>query len=792
MRPSTNSDSAAYHPEEQSLLEDASTLLMFSKSNHGGGRATRAAGAEQQRQAAGSTREGSGEPPASADAPLKSPGPALVALLEPEPASAAGDSSRRHSRTSSTSSSASNKGKVAAAALAAAAEVPFPVKRTRDEAQRPDRQRQSSLSSVKSESRGSWSAREEWPVSDSYIVDPDEGIITCVCGYNDDDGFTIQCDHCYRWQHATCYGIEDESAAPDDFLCKVCSPRNIDVKAAKRKQQERIKNNRRRRRGASAEDKPVKEHSAGAIDTPASEGNDVSNTTPVSHSPSVAAAELSNKQPFMNAKEAYPAVYLPLDTYDIKDKYVVMFLDRHSDDDWVTPYNKRTFKPLPLEIRAYSEPSHSRVFHGFPKLGVYSQQPCAKDTLIAEFLGEVDFQRKYLEDPRNNYRLLGIPNPKVLFHPHWPIYIDARLCGNLTRYLRRSCYPNVELVTIKMPADDRQASDVKTNKSVKFVLKALRDLERGEELHIKWDWDLRHPIWRVINGAAVESIAEPEKYLLIHSVDTVLSICDCACGSNNRDCHLLKVKKFSQTLYRSVKSKMNNRYKLNEILQKGKVQNRRQTPILSSLAHEAITNSARAHEVLVKLNATKLNFLSSRGKGERNTSFMVTKPPSSLKPETVDSGHKPLNGNAKDAQPYKWRLLGKYLEQRASSVLSGSPIKLLSSPANYSETNITDLQALAIPVEVQISASAPKPAPSVDLPRPSSERSDTPVANVPTSVEATAHHVPVSVSPLAEAVSVGAVVNAVAGPAAANAGSGVQNSKKKLSFADYKKKVKPT
>ncbi|KAJ3327540.1 hypothetical protein HDU76_011578 [Blyttiomyces sp. JEL0837] len=58
----------------------------------------------------------------------------------------------------------------------------------------------------------------------------DEGVIRCICGFDDDDGFTIQCDQCQVWQHYACLGL---SAVPDQYLCEQCNPRTLDVEKAK-------------------------------------------------------------------------------------------------------------------------------------------------------------------------------------------------------------------------------------------------------------------------------------------------------------------------------------------------------------------------------------------------------------------------------------------------------------------------------------------------------------------------------------------------------------------------------
>ena len=53
----------------------------------------------------------------------------------------------------------------------------------------------------------------------------------------EDDGFTIQCDHCFAWNHIVCLGIAP-SAVPDIYICPVCSPRPVDVPAAKEAQRQ--------------------------------------------------------------------------------------------------------------------------------------------------------------------------------------------------------------------------------------------------------------------------------------------------------------------------------------------------------------------------------------------------------------------------------------------------------------------------------------------------------------------------------------------------------------------------
>lgn len=728
------SDDTDNHPQDQSLLEDASTLLMFSKTPNSSTGSKDIVNAEdnisREQQIPEDGLEAQNMTPSTSTSAgmnirvITSPGPASAALIKDD-----SDSTEKPKKTGS------KKGIVAAAALAQAATVPLPLKKKIGKEILPststelpiygerDTIKQEIGIETKTETETETETEIETTVNanpadnmieseeskerrasvpESYIVDPDDGVITCICGYDDDDGFTIQCDHCYRWQHAICYGIEDENDAPDDFLCNICNPRDVDVRLAKRKQQDRIKNshNRKRRRSANGPaNLRSKDVNSGSKDARSTFNNKGSNPNGSNNQSTINTSSndnysndtsslqpessdlLSNTDPLkkivlMNAKEAYPSVYLPLKTYDFKDPYAELFIRDHKDDDWVIPYSKSKFTPIPIEVKPYSDSNHSRIFPGFPKLGVYTKQVCDEGDIIDEFLGEVDSQKKYVEDPRNNYRVWGTAKPKVIFHPHWPIYIDARLSGNLTRYLRRSCRPNVEFATIKVK-NSKQVDDIK------FVLRALKGISKGEELQIKWDWDVRHPIWKLItHNETIDSLEEPKRYLLIHSVDTVLGSCDCACGNNNKECHLFKVKRYSQSLYRSVKSKMNNRYKLNEILHGNKLQTKKQTPILSRLAHDAISDAARANEVLLRFNASKL-------KGLEDTSEMIGK-------------RRTYSNELGTSRAHKYRILHTSLTLSSNNIHGGQKIAIITNPREYTETSINNINDLPIPVNINI------------------------------------------------------------------------------------------
>jgi hypothetical protein len=70
----------------------------------------------------------------------------------------------------------------------------------------------------------------------------DDGQISCICGFADDDGWTVACDICNRWQHQSCYYPQyDERQLPDHLqhYCVECKPRDIDTQHARRRQLEK-------------------------------------------------------------------------------------------------------------------------------------------------------------------------------------------------------------------------------------------------------------------------------------------------------------------------------------------------------------------------------------------------------------------------------------------------------------------------------------------------------------------------------------------------------------------------
>ncbi|CAK4031983.1 SET domain-containing 3 [Lecanosticta acicola] len=70
-------------------------------------------------------------------------------------------------------------------------------------------------------------------------IPEDDGQISCICGFADDDGWTVACDLCNKWQHQSCYYPQyDELTLPEEVqhYCVECRPRPVDSHRARQRQ----------------------------------------------------------------------------------------------------------------------------------------------------------------------------------------------------------------------------------------------------------------------------------------------------------------------------------------------------------------------------------------------------------------------------------------------------------------------------------------------------------------------------------------------------------------------------
>ncbi|KAI7218568.1 hypothetical protein KC333_g3507 [Hortaea werneckii] len=76
-----------------------------------------------------------------------------------------------------------------------------------------------------------------------------DDVVKCFCGFDSDDGDAILCNGCGTWQHRQCYYTKrGDGETLDDVECSHqcvdCKPRAVDVVAAQRRQEKRLKSNK--------------------------------------------------------------------------------------------------------------------------------------------------------------------------------------------------------------------------------------------------------------------------------------------------------------------------------------------------------------------------------------------------------------------------------------------------------------------------------------------------------------------------------------------------------------------
>ncbi|KAL6926371.1 hypothetical protein ACO0SA_003329 [Hanseniaspora valbyensis] len=429
--------------------------------------------------------------------------------------------------------------------------------------------------------------------------------------------FWLQCDHCNRWVHGKCYGHKDNSTVNNsNFHCHICRPEDHPLAIKKFKKvlaKKNAKTNKKRkseRQNKKPKDSQKKNKDSKKTngDEKNSSNNKATNTDTVPEAEPIVDDTIKRVR-LKNIKDLYGNIYYPIEKNEFAEPYIEKFLSishkRDSGKPWVADQVPSDFTNSKIDIKTLPAKSGDK-FNGISSLFVISKEYHSNGNLIHEILGKVGDQKNYINDPKNQYRLLGVSKPKVIFHPKWPVYIDMRLVGNDIRYVRRSCHPNCEIATVVKEGEDT---------TPQFYLRALKDISVNEELTVGWQWDINHPMWKITPGEhqlnydksalkkmfeedvnntnlqfnqllplELDDISEPERYFLIYCVDTLLTMVECACPNHKR-CQLRTVKKYYNLLLKLKKSMSLSamRYKTYDLLNQHKLKEPKQSSILNDL-----------------------------------------------------------------------------------------------------------------------------------------------------------------------------------------------------------------
>ena len=335
--------------------------------------------------------------------------------------------------------------------------------------------------------------------AEKHVAAEDTGTIRCICGIDDDDGFTICCDRCLIWQHGECVTIytrqqleKNDSLLPEMYLCDRCNPRDFDIERAVRLQKERIASESRpttkgRKAGKSRSNNSHNSPASISGNTPRDDNGDSAprkssstgkndgkrpRMTPKASSESTTVLKQQHTPSVNEALESeYKVEYMPISecealTFDNVDNvrlcaeiaHNISREGRHASlptpltlTDTVADAIRqmKTFPPRTIPKVAVHRVQHlsERISYRGPKFELHAAQEYRTDDFIIEYVGQLSSVWDYKNDPINQYQRTGHVKRHVLFSPlsEVDLCIDARRKGNEARYIRGSCKPNAAL-----------------------------------------------------------------------------------------------------------------------------------------------------------------------------------------------------------------------------------------------------------------------------------------------------------------------------------------------------------
>lgn len=411
-------------------------------------------------------------------------------------------------------------------------------------------------------------------ISDSAAPDEEEPYtIKCICSFDEDDGSTVFCERCETWQHIVCY--YPDKRVPDVHNCIDCEPRQLDNRrAVERQRQRRVREqsedgDRRKRSSAKTQKKKGKDgdvngyghqrSESGARDLPPAKKPKTAHraSSSISALPGGPTLSLDNRKrrsstslalsptkPSGPAIPMYSTEFLYL--YDRDEEYVDMdsnlFVNVSLVGDtasWVKDpealahvTNGRraedTFNWSGAALDRSRWPALETATIANTDIEIDGQNPTwkfvktrdavRKDEIVGEITGKVGIFDDYCRDPTNRWKQLRHPEPFVFFSSVLPLYIDSRREGNILRYARRSCRPNV---TMKIFI----TNDVEYH----FCFVAKEDIPANSEITTMWYLDAQ--LFEASNGLVKqESGDSTAEAAAICMSNTLANFGGCACG----------------------------------------------------------------------------------------------------------------------------------------------------------------------------------------------------------------------------------------------------------------------
>lgn len=202
------------------------------------------------------------------------------------------------------------------------------------------------------------------------------------------------------------------------------------------------------------------------------------------------------------------------------------------------------------------------------------EETIAKGTPLLEYFGVLDLFTEYRDNKTNQYHIWGTTKPKVLKSElplldansqtkSLEVVLDSRFVGNESRFIRKACpgATNCEIKKFYIPDTNSFKFLVVTSKDI-----TLTKQSGDEELRLPWEWDQAQPIRKMygdvtneIEGLKFDQLSDKEKSLLVGTIDNILYFTECGCSTTSNtplylpNCAVFRVRKAITYLLRSTR-----------------------------------------------------------------------------------------------------------------------------------------------------------------------------------------------------------------------------------------------
>ncbi|CAO3647054.1 unnamed protein product [Cunninghamella blakesleeana] len=180
--------------------------------------------------------------------------------------------------------------------------------------------------------------------------------------------------------------------------------------------------------------------------------------------------------------------------------------------------------------------------------GLFADIHISEDRFLLEINGEIIVKSSYKSKPSSLYHILHTPEDKTFFYPGLDLMMDSRNCGNNSRVVRRSCYPNAIIKPIILPHNTKDTT-------IHLGLFSTEHISKSEEICISWQWKRNTLMWELYNEWKNNAENSLNDKKISQQIDHILILMkqqfgDCACADKS-ECFIEYLKKKYQRRARS-------------------------------------------------------------------------------------------------------------------------------------------------------------------------------------------------------------------------------------------------